>query len=124
MCDRVLSCVVGGLESPSREDLLALLALQQRQIEDPKSTVVRLTDEVVELRARLGRNSGYSSMPQSSDMFVKPERRKKRSSGQPRGKQPGAPGRVAGAGGAPGPSTGRVPGGLHRPRIDASADLG
>ena len=46
-----------GLESLSREDLLALLALQQRQIEDLKSTVARLAEEVTELRARLGRNS-------------------------------------------------------------------
>lgn len=81
-----------GLESLSREDLLALLALQQRQIEDLKSTVVRLTEEVTELRAKLGRNSGNSSMPPSSDVFVKPERRKKPSSGRPRGKQSGADG--------------------------------
>jgi transposase len=84
--------VSSGLESLSREDLLALLALQQQQIEDLKSTVVRLTEEVTELRARLGRNSGNSSMPSSSDVFVKPERRKKPSSGRSRGKQPGAPG--------------------------------
>lgn len=76
----------------SREGLLALLELQQRQIEDLKSTVVRLTEEVTELRARLGRNSGNSSMPPSSDVFVKPERRTKPSSGRSRGKQPGAGG--------------------------------
>lgn len=81
-----------GLESLSREDLLALLALQQRQIEDLKSTVVALTDKVRDLESRLGRNSGNSSMSPSSDVFVKPERRKKPSSGRPRGKQPGAPG--------------------------------
>jgi len=80
------------LESLSREDLLALLALQQRQIEDLKFTVVRLTEEVSELRAKLGRNSGNSSMPPSSDVFAKPDRRKKPSSGRSRGKQPGAPG--------------------------------
>jgi len=84
--------VSSGLESLSREDLLALLALQQRQIEDLKSTVVALTDKVRDLESRLGRNSGNSSMPPSSDVFVKPERRKKPSSGRPRGKQPGAPG--------------------------------
>lgn len=75
-----------------REDLLALVALQQRQIEDLKSTVVHLTDEVAELWARLGRNAGNSSMPPSLDLFVKPERRKKPSSGWPRGKHPAAPG--------------------------------
>ena len=81
-----------GLESLSREDLLALLELQQRQIEDLKSTVAALNDKVRDLESRLGRNSGNSSMPPSSDMFVKPERRKKPSSGRPRGKQSGAGG--------------------------------
>lgn len=81
-----------GLESLSREDLLSLLALQQRQIEDLKSTVAALNDKVRDLESRLGRNSGNSSMPPSSDVFAKPERRKKSSSGRPRGKQPGAPG--------------------------------
>ena len=81
-----------GLESLSREDLLALIALQQRQIEDLKSTVVALSDKVRDLESRLGRNSGNSSMPPSSDVFVKPERRRKPSSGRPRGKQPGAGG--------------------------------
>ncbi|MEY9894790.1 transposase [Catenulispora sp. MAP5-51] len=84
--------MLSRLESLSREDLLALLALQQRQIEDLKSTVVALTDKVRDLESRLGRNSGNSSMPPSSDIFVKPERRKKPSSGRPRGKEPGAPG--------------------------------
>jgi len=69
----------------SREDLLALIAMQQRQIEELKA-------QVAELLARSGRNSGNSLMPPSSDGFVKPERRKKPSSGRPKGKQPGAPG--------------------------------
>jgi len=68
------------------------VAIQQRQIEDLKSTVGALADEVERLRSQLGRNSGNSSMPPSSDGFVKPERRKKPSSGRPRGKQPDAPG--------------------------------
>ena len=68
------------------------MAIQQRQIEDLKSTVSALADEVERLRSQLGRNSGNSSMPPSSDGFVKPERRKKPSSGRPRGKQPDAPG--------------------------------
>jgi transposase len=88
----VFCLVSSGLESLSREDLLALVAMQQRQIEDLKDTVVRLADEVQELRSRLGRNSGNSSMPPSSDTFVKPERRKKPASGRRQGKQPGAPG--------------------------------
>jgi transposase len=84
--------VSSGLESLSREDLLALLELQQRQIEDLKSTVAALNDKVRDLESRLGRNSGNSSMPPSSDAFVKPVRRKKPSSGRPRGKQPGVGG--------------------------------
>jgi transposase len=86
-----------GLESLSREDLLALVAIQQRQIEDLKSTVGAASDEVERLRSQLGRNSGKSSMPPSSDGFVKPERRKKPSSGRPKGKQPGSPGAVVDA---------------------------
>ena len=84
-----------GLESLSREDLLALLALQQRQIEDLKSTVVALTDKVRNLESRLGRNSGNSSMPPSADDLPgrkAPGQRKRGGSGKRPGKQPGAPG--------------------------------
>ena len=76
---------MSGLESLSREDLLGLIAMQQRQIED-------LKEQVADLQARLDRNSGNSSMPPSSDGFAKPERRKKPSSGRSKGKQPGSPG--------------------------------
>jgi transposase len=60
---------MSGLESLAREDLLGLIAMQQRQIEDLKA-------QVADLQARSGRNSGNSSMPPSSDGFVKPERRR------------------------------------------------
>ena len=56
---------MSGLESLSCEDLLALVTIQQRQIEDLKSTVGALADEVERLRSQLGRNSGNSSMPPS-----------------------------------------------------------
>ena len=46
-----------------------MIALQQRQIEDLKSTVSRLSAEVAELRAKRNRNSGNSSLPPSSDLF-------------------------------------------------------
>ena len=49
-----------GLESLSREELFALIALQQRQIEDLKSTVSALTDKVRDLESKLGRNPGNS----------------------------------------------------------------
>ena len=44
---------MSGLESLSREDLLALVTIQQRQIEDLKSTVGALTDEVWRLRSQM-----------------------------------------------------------------------
>ncbi|MBS2966510.1 hypothetical protein KGA66_25950 [Actinocrinis puniceicyclus] len=47
---------MSGLESLSREDLLTLIAMQQRTIEELKA-------RVAELERRLGRNSGNSSMP-------------------------------------------------------------
>ncbi len=54
--------------------------------------VDRLTARVVELERRLGRNSGNSSLPPSSDLFTRPEKEPKPSSVRSRGKQPGAPG--------------------------------
>lgn len=85
----VFCLISSGLESLSREGLLALVALQQWQIENLKSMVARLSTEVAELRAKTNRKSGNSSMPPSSDMFVKPERHKKPSSGRRQGKQQG-----------------------------------
>jgi hypothetical protein len=58
--------------------------------------VEELRAEVADLRRRLGRNSGNSSMPPSSDDLpgrVPPKReRRGKGSGRSRGKQPGAPG--------------------------------
>lgn len=52
----------------------------------------RLTARVSELERRLGRNSGNSSMPPSSDTFGRPERKTAPKSGRRRGRQPGAEG--------------------------------
>src|SRR5690606_27157168 len=81
-----------GLESASREDLLALIGLLQRQNEELAAANERLTARVAELERRLGRNSGNSSMPPSSDTFGRPEKKVRAKSGRKRGRQPGAGG--------------------------------
>jgi transposase len=72
------------------------LAEQAAAIGELKADLLALADEVRELRRKLGRNSGNSSMPPSADDLPgrtspepKPERRK---AGRKPGKQPGAPG--------------------------------
>jgi transposase len=87
------------LESASREDLLALIGLLQRQNEELAAANERLAEanerltvRVAELERRLGRNSGNSSMPPSSDTFGRPERKPKTKSERKRGRQPGAGG--------------------------------
>ena len=71
---------------PSREELLALIEAQSRVIEE-------LRAEIVELKRRLGRNSGNSSQPPSADgPAVSPSRAARRRSGRNPGKQPGAGG--------------------------------
>jgi transposase len=81
-----------GLESASREDLLALIGLLQRQNEELAAANERLTARVSELERRLGRNSGNSSMPPSSDTFGRPGKKAAPRSGRKRGRQPGAGG--------------------------------
>jgi transposase len=65
-----------GLEAASREDLLALVGLLQRQEEASKEQIAELraanavlTARVAELEKRVGRNSGNSNMPPSTDVF-------------------------------------------------------
>lgn len=71
---------------PSREELLALIEAQARTIE-------QLQAEIVELKRRLGRNSGNSSQPPSTDgPAVSPSRAERRRNGRRPGKQPGAGG--------------------------------
>ena len=77
---------MSGSEQPSREELLALIEAQARTIE-------RLQVEIVELKRRLGRNSGNSSQPPSTDgPAVSPSRAERRRSARRPGKQPGAGG--------------------------------
>ena len=93
------------LEVLSREELLALAASQAQTIEALRAlvatqaqTIERLTARVAELERQLGRNSGNSSMPPSTDELPgrtpppeKPKRGKDGSQRKP-GKQRGAPG--------------------------------
>ncbi|WP_330358804.1 IS66 family transposase [Streptomyces chartreusis] len=95
-----------ALESASREDLLTLIGLLQRQVAAAEAraevaeaqaaelTVAneRLTARVAELERRLGRNSGNSSMPPSSDAFGRPEKKPQPKSGRKRGRQSGTGG--------------------------------
>jgi transposase len=88
-----------ALESASREDLLAVIGLLQRQVAAAEAQAAelaaaneRLTARVAELERRLGRNSGNSSMPPSSDVFARPEKKTPPKSGRKRGRQPGAGG--------------------------------
>ena len=62
-------------------------------IEAQARTIEQLQAEIVELKRRLGRNSGNSSQPPSSDgPSVSPSRAERRRSGRRPGKQPGAGG--------------------------------
>jgi transposase len=95
-----------ALESASREDLLAVIGLLQRQVAAAEARAEaaeaqaaelaaaneRLSARVAELERRLGRNSGNSSMPPSSDTFRRPEKKSRPQSGRKRGRQPGAGG--------------------------------
>lgn len=72
----------------SRDELVALLASKDE-------TIAVLTARIAELERRLGRNSGNSSMPPSTDDrpgVNRAARRAAKPSGRKRGKQPGAPG--------------------------------
>ena len=74
----------------------AACAARDAVIAEQGQAIEELRAEVADLRRRLGRNSGNSSMPPSSDDLpgkVPPKReRRGRGSGRSRGKQPGAPG--------------------------------
>jgi transposase len=71
-------------------------AARDEAIAELGRAIEELRAEVADLRRRLGRNSGNSSMPPSSDDLpgkVPPERqRRAKGSGRSQGKQPGAPG--------------------------------
>ena len=64
-------------------------------IEELRAANARLAERVAALERAVGRNSGNSSMPPSTDDLpgrTKPARRRVKGSGRSRGKQPGAPG--------------------------------
>lgn len=86
-----------AFESASREDLLTVIGLLQRQVKAAEAQAAelasvneRLTVRVAELERRLGRNSSNSSVPPSSDTFGRPEKKAAPKSGRKRGRQPGA----------------------------------
>jgi len=78
---------VSGLDDASREDLLALIGLQQRVIDE-------LRAEVAELKRRVAMNSSNSSKPPSLDGpgVARKARTPRGKSGRRPGKQPGTPG--------------------------------
>jgi transposase len=108
----------------------AVIAEQAGAIEELRSDLVALAEEVRELRRRLGRNSGNSSMAPSADDLPgrtpPPEKPKRARGGRRPGKQPGAPGSHLAWSASP---DGTVP---HFPQgtcecgaaLEAAADLG
>jgi transposase len=84
---------VGEGVRPSYDELAALVAAQAVELARAREEIVRLQDEVAQLKRRLGMNSGNSSMPPSSDRFSKPAPKSLRGrTNRKQGKQPGAPG--------------------------------
>ena len=72
-----------------------LIAEQAGMIEELRAANARLAERVAALERAVGRNSGNSSMPPSSDDLpgkTKPQPRPVKGSGRKRGKQPGAAG--------------------------------
>jgi transposase len=75
-------------------ELRAANAEQARVLAEQAGVIEALTARVAELERQLGRHSGNSSKPPSSDGLGKPPapRRERRAAGRKPGKQPGAPG--------------------------------
>ncbi len=75
-------------------ELQAANAEQARVIAEQARVIEALRARVAELERQLGRHSGNSSKPPSSDGLGKPPapRRERRGGGRKPGKQPGAPG--------------------------------
>ena len=94
------------MEQLTRGQLLVVVAEQLVQIQAQAALIVTLTaqvhaqasqiellaGQVADLTAKAGRNSQNSSMPPSSDRFVKPAKPVRGRTGRKPGKQPGAPG--------------------------------
>lgn len=83
---------MAGVEGLSRGQLLVVVAEQAAVIAEQAGRIEELAGQVAELTRRLGQNSGNSSLPPSTDRFVKPKRDRRGSSSRKPGKQPGAPG--------------------------------
>ena len=89
-----------GLEDASREDLLALIgelwavnASLMARIAQQDERITAQDKRIAQLERALGRNSGNSSMPPSSDDLPGRKTPPRRSgTGGKRGKRPGAPG--------------------------------
>jgi hypothetical protein len=78
---------------------------QARAIEELTAANARLAERVTQLEWMIGRNSGNSSMPPSSDDLpgkTKPAPKPARESGRRRGKHKGCAGELAGVGGQAG----------------------
>jgi transposase len=79
---------------PSYAELVALNVELHVRLESLAATVLTLTADNAQLRARLGMNSKNSSKPPSSDGYTKPAPKSRRQrSGKKAGKQPGALGK-------------------------------
>jgi hypothetical protein len=107
-----------------------VIAEQAAAIEELRADVVALAAEVAELRRRLGRNSGNSSMAPSADDLPgrtpPPPKPKRGKGGRRPGKQPGAPGSHLAWSTSPDDSIPHFPGGSCECGADlaAAADLG
>src|SRR5258707_1762336 len=106
------------------------IAEQAAAIEELRSDVVALAAQVAELRRRLGRNSGNSSMAPSADDLPgrrpPPAKPKRGKGGRKPGKQPGAPGSHLAWSQAPGGTVPHFPQGPCECGADlaAATDLG
>jgi hypothetical protein len=124
----VLPPAVPGCASCAARD--ALIAEQAAAIGELRADVVALAAEVAELRRRLGRNSGNSSMAPSADDLpgrTPPVAKPKRGTGGRRpGKQPGAPGSHLAWSASPDERVPHFPAGACGCGVDlsAAADLG
>lgn len=108
----------------------AAIAEQAAAIEELRADVVALAAEVRDLRRRLGRNSGNSSMAPSADDLPgrtpQPAKPKRGRGGRRPGKQPGAPGSHLAWSERPDESVSHFPGGACAcgANLAAAADLG
>src|SRR5260370_13585798 len=124
----VLPPAAPGCASCAARD--AMIAEQAAAIGELQSDLVALAGEVAELRRRLGRNSGNSSMAPSADDLPgrtpPPAKPKRGKGGRGPGKQPGAPGSHLAWSPSPDERVPHLPQGPRRRGADPAppADLG